>query len=81
MLKDVRYRKAQKMLKCTFNALIQQHTAEKDRPTLFRTATVRPKRWGPNILYNTSLNTDQKELCGYLAYLSSYIHLSHGIFL
>ncbi len=23
---------------------------------MFHTATVRPKRWGPNILYNTSLN-------------------------
>ncbi len=59
--KDVRYSKAQKMLKFTFNALIQQlllqllHTAEKHHPTMFHTATVRPTRSGPNILYNTSL--------------------------
>ncbi len=32
------------------------HTAEKHHPTLFHTATVRPKRPGPRILYNTSLN-------------------------
>ncbi len=31
-------------------------TAEKHRPTMLHTATVRPKRWGPNILYNTSLS-------------------------
>ncbi len=50
------------MLKFTFNALIQQkwlrplHTAEKHHPTMFHTATVRPTRSGPNILYNTSLS-------------------------
>ncbi len=77
--KDVRYSKAQKILKFTFNALIQQllpqllqksvqwyliiwfsdriHTAEKHHPTMFHTATVRPTRSGPNILYNTSLKT------------------------
>ncbi len=38
------------MLKFTFNALIQQHC-----PTMFHTATVRPKRSGPSILYNTPL--------------------------
>ncbi len=49
------------MLKFTFNALIQQlwlralHTAEKHHPTMFCTATVRTKRSGQNILYNTSL--------------------------
>ncbi len=52
------------MLKFTFNALIQQllllwlrplHTAEKHHPTMFHTATVRPTRSGPNLLYNTSL--------------------------
>ena len=32
------------------------HTAEKHHPTMFHTATVRPTRSGPNILYNTSLN-------------------------
>ncbi len=31
------------------------HTAEKHHPTMFHTATVRPTRSGPNILYNTSL--------------------------
>ncbi len=85
LVKDVRYSKAQKMLKFTFNALIKQlllqllkksvqcyliiwfdleyllwlralHTAEKHHPTMFRIATVRPKRSGANILYNTSLN-------------------------
>ncbi len=48
------------MLKFTFNALIQQlrplHTAEKHHPTMSHTATVRHKRSGPRILYNTSLN-------------------------
>ncbi len=47
------------MLKFMFNALIQQqrplHTAERHRPTMFHTATVRPKRSGPIILYNTPL--------------------------
>ncbi len=68
IIKDVLYSKAQKMLKFTFNALIQQlllqllqkyllwlrplHTAKKHHPTMF---TVRHKRSGPNILYNTSL--------------------------
>ncbi len=65
LLKDVWYSKAQKMLKFTFNALIPQqyllwlrplHTAEKQRPTMFHTATVRPKWSGPSILYNTPLN-------------------------
>ncbi len=31
------------------------HTAEKHRPTMFHTGTVRPKRSGPSILYNTHL--------------------------
>ncbi len=31
------------------------HTAEKHRPTMFHTATVRPRRSGPRILYNTPL--------------------------
>ncbi len=31
------------------------HTAEKHRPAMFHTATVRPKRSGPSILYNTPL--------------------------
>ncbi len=31
------------------------HTAERHRPTMFHTATVKPTRSGPNILYNTSL--------------------------
>ncbi len=31
------------------------HTAEKHHPTMFHTATVRPTRSGPNILYDTSL--------------------------
>ncbi len=62
IFKDVRYSKAQKMLKFAFNALIQQlwlralHTAEKHHPTMFRKATVRPKRSSPYILYNTSLS-------------------------
>ncbi len=43
------------MLKFTFNALIQQLLLQKHHPTMLRTATVRPKRSGPNILYNTSL--------------------------
>ena len=45
----------QKMLKFTFNALIQQHIAERHRPTMFHTATVSPRRSGPKILYNTPL--------------------------
>ncbi len=53
ILKDVRYSKAQKMLKCSFNALIQWLL---HHPTMFHTATVRPKRSGPSILYNTSLS-------------------------
>ena len=43
------YSKVQKMLKFTFNALIQQQ--------IFHTATVRPKRSGPIILYNTPLRS------------------------
>ncbi len=31
------------------------HTAEKHRPTMFHTATVKPRRLGPSILYNTPL--------------------------
>ncbi len=31
------------------------HTAEKHCPTMFHTATVRPRRSGPRILYNTPL--------------------------
>ncbi len=51
-----------KKIEVMFNALIQQqyllwlrplHTAEKHRPTMFHTATVRPKRSGPSIRYNT----------------------------
>ncbi len=34
---------------------ITLHTAEKHHPTMFHTDTVRPKRSGPNILYNTTL--------------------------
>ncbi len=34
------------------------HTAEKHRPTMFHTATVRPRRSGPKILYNTPLNVN-----------------------
>ena len=37
------------------------HAAEKHHPTMFRTATVRHKRWGPNILYNTSLSSQVSE--------------------
>ena len=61
-----------KMLKFTFNALIQQqyllwlrplHTAEKHCPTtMFHTATVRPKRSGPSILYNTPLSLSNARL-------------------
>ena len=51
-IKDVRYSKAQKMLKFTFNALTQQL---KHCPTMFYTATVRSTRSGPSILYDTSL--------------------------
>ena len=54
--KDVRYSKAQKMLKFTPNALIQQQLVH--RPTMFHTATVRPTRSGPSILYNTSLKLE-----------------------
>ena len=54
-LKDVWYSKAQKMLK--FNALIPQHAAERNLPTMFQTATVGPTRSGPRILYNPSLRT------------------------
>ncbi len=43
------------MLTFTFSALIQQHTAEKHRPTMFHKATVGPKRLGPIILYDTPL--------------------------
>ncbi len=32
------------------------HTAEKHRPTMFHTATVKPTRSGPSILYNTPFN-------------------------
>ena len=32
------------------------HTAERHRPTMFHTATVRHGRSGPRILYNTPLN-------------------------
>ncbi len=39
------------------------HTAEKHHPTMFHTATVRPTRSGPNILYNTSLSQTSKRLC------------------
>ncbi len=34
----------------------------------------------PAVVNDVSLNTNQKEFCGYLAYLPSYAHLSHGIF-
>ncbi len=65
------------MLKFTFNALIQQqlgqslqksvlrplHTAEKHRPTMFHTATVKPTRSGPSILYNTPLNVLSCYIC------------------
>ncbi len=60
------------MIKFTFNAMIQQpspiapeigvvwlrplHTAKKHCPTMFDTATVRPKKLGPIILYNTPLS-------------------------
>ncbi len=57
------------MLKFKFNALIQKigiyllwlrplHTAKNrpNRPTMFHTATVRPTRSSPRILYNTPLN-------------------------
>ncbi len=51
------------MLKFAYNALIQQNNCSdcsrnrhtKHRPTMFYTATVRPRRWGPRILYNTPL--------------------------
>ncbi len=45
----------QKMLKITFNTLIQRHTAKKHCPTMFYTATVNPTRSVPSILHNTSL--------------------------
>ena len=32
------------------------HTAEKHRPTMFHTATVKPTKSGPSILYNTPLS-------------------------
>ena len=59
------------MLKFTFNALIQQqlrplHTAEKHRPTMFHTATVRPRRSGPRILYNTPLRYQRNGTVLYL---------------
>ncbi len=62
-LKDVRYSKAQKMLKFTFNAMIHQLLLQLLQKsvqwylTMFHTATVRPTRSGPDILYNTSLIT------------------------
>ena len=34
------------------------HTSEKHRPAMFHTATVRPTKPGPNILYNTPLKRD-----------------------
>ena len=34
-----------------------------------------------SMVRNSCLNTNQKEFCRYPAYLSSYTHLSHGIFL
>ncbi len=47
------------MLEFTFYALIQQTIS----PTMFHTATVRPTRSDPDILYNTPLNGDTDE-CG-----------------
>ena len=41
------------------------HTAEKHRPTMFHAATVRLKRSGPSILYNTPLNKANLISCHY----------------
>ena len=42
--------------------MVPYYTAEKHHPTMFHTATVRPTRSGPNILYNTSLSFFEKNI-------------------